>query len=215
MKNHLRRPSPALILAIAALVLALTGSAIAAQRYIITNTKQISPTVIKQLTAMSAAQGSGGKNGAAGATGATGPAGPAGPAGERGPAGPQGERGVEGPRGETGKEGPPGPPGSGIGNGVQEIGWAVVEGNGTLARSSDEGHITASRSSAPEGSYEVTFPSNVSGCAFQATVGTASDVNPNPAYVTLGSKSATTVLIQTAGTNGTLADRPFDLTVIC
>src|SRR3954453_6181614 len=77
----MRRPSPALIVAIAALVVAFGGTAMAAKKYVITKTTQIKPSVLPQLR----------KTGPAGPTGLPGPAGPA---GERGPAG---TAGVAGP----------------------------------------------------------------------------------------------------------------------
>jgi hypothetical protein len=46
---HRRRPSPTTIIAIAALVIALGGTAIAASRYIITSTSQIKPSVVGEL----------------------------------------------------------------------------------------------------------------------------------------------------------------------
>ncbi|HEX4752680.1 MAG TPA: hypothetical protein VH268_07270 [Solirubrobacterales bacterium] len=85
MKKSFRRPSPALVIAILALVLALGGTAVAAKRYLITNTKQISPAALKQLTKLAAKEV---KRGPAGAAGATGAAGAAGASGERGAAGP-------------------------------------------------------------------------------------------------------------------------------
>jgi hypothetical protein len=210
----MRKPSlpvrPGTVIAVVALVMALGGTAIAAQRYVITNTKQISPAVLKQLAAMASQGASKGAPGATGPGGANGATGPAGPQGERGPEGPRGEKG------ERGQEGPPGPPGQGIGNGVQDIGWAVVAADGTLVQSSEEGLISSNRTgTTTAGSYEVTFPSSVNGCVFQASVATAAVNNPNPAYVTVAVKTATKVLVQTAGTDGTLADRPFDLTVLC
>lgn len=93
-----------------ALVFAMTGGAYAAKRYLITSTKQISPSVLKSL------KGANGKNGAAGiagpqgaagtpgAKGADGAAGPAGPAGSAGTAGADGKAGKEG---KEGKEGSP------------------------------------------------------------------------------------------------------------
>lgn len=45
----MRRPSPALIVAIAALIVALSGTAIAASHYLITSTSQIKPSVVKEL----------------------------------------------------------------------------------------------------------------------------------------------------------------------
>ncbi|MGH2879601.1 MAG: hypothetical protein ACRDK4_08360, partial [Solirubrobacteraceae bacterium] len=56
-----------------ALVFAMTGGAYAAKKYLITNTKQISPKVLKQLK------------------GAKGPAGPAGPEGKAGAPGSPGK----------------------------------------------------------------------------------------------------------------------------
>ena len=76
-----RRISPATVLAGLALVFAMSGGAYAAKKYLITSTKQISPSVLKQLQGKA---GSGGAPGAAGAQGAQGPAGPAGPGGSRG-----------------------------------------------------------------------------------------------------------------------------------
>jgi hypothetical protein len=69
-----------------ALVLALSGSAVAA-KYIITSTKQIKPSVLKALK---------GKGGAAG------------PQGDAGAAGPAGLQGTKGDSGATGAAGPPG-----------------------------------------------------------------------------------------------------------
>jgi len=83
------------LVAVIALVLAMSGGAYAASKFLITSTKQISPKVLKSLK--------GGK-------GATGPAGLAGPAGPAGAAGP-GSAGAAGPTGGTGPQGPQGPPG--------------------------------------------------------------------------------------------------------
>ncbi len=76
-----------------ALFFAMSGGAYAANHYLITSTKQISPKVLKTL------------KGAAGAKGATGLAGPAGPAGIPGATGPTGASGPEGKPGLAGKEG--------------------------------------------------------------------------------------------------------------
>jgi hypothetical protein len=67
-----------------ALVLSMSGGALAASHYIITSTKQVSPTVLKALK---------GKEGARGAAGATGSQGSAGPQGSEGKPGAPGEAG--------------------------------------------------------------------------------------------------------------------------
>jgi hypothetical protein len=206
MKKSFRPVRPTSVIAVIAMVMALGGTAVAAQRYLITNTKQISPAVLKQLAAMAAKQTKGATTGGTDATGATGPRGPQ---GERGPAG---EKGAQG---EHGLEGPPGPPGGAIGGGSGEIGWAVVSGEGALVRSSDSGITSKRVEGVATGSYEVVFPSSIGGCAFQATVAGSSPGVPSPAYISVGTKSATSVLVQTAGTDGTLTDRSFHLAVFC
>jgi hypothetical protein len=87
-----------MIVAIAALIMAMTGSAIAAKNYVLTDTGQIAPKVLKQLKGK---RGPKGKQGAAGATGARGPAGVRGPAGDRGSTGPAGPVTTSLPAGET------------------------------------------------------------------------------------------------------------------
>ncbi len=82
--------SPATAIASLALVLAMSGGAYAASRYVITSTKQISPKVLKALR---------GNAGATGASGAQGPAGPVGPVGPQGPAGAAGGKGEAGAAG--------------------------------------------------------------------------------------------------------------------
>jgi hypothetical protein len=84
--------SPATAIASLALVFAMTGGAYAAKKYLITSTKQISPSVLKSLQ---------GKAGPAGANGAQGPAGPQGPAGAKGENGAAGASGTNGAPGTS------------------------------------------------------------------------------------------------------------------
>lgn len=84
------------VIAVFALVFAMTGGAYAAKHYVITSTKQISPKVMKHLK---------GKRGRTGKAGATGPAGPAGPVGPAGAAGPKGDAGAPGSNGSNGSNG--------------------------------------------------------------------------------------------------------------
>ncbi len=103
-----------------ALVFAMSGGAYAAQRYLITSTKQISPKVLKAL------KGSAGSAGTQGATGAQGAPGPQGPQGANGANGEKGERGETGAKGEQGPKGEPWPAGGTLPKGATETGsWSA------------------------------------------------------------------------------------------
>jgi Collagen triple helix repeat (20 copies) len=97
-----RRLTYANVAATLALVFAMSGGAYAAGHFLITSTKQIKPSVLKQL------QGRAGKTGANGAQGPAGPGGPQGPGGAQGPAGPAGPTGATGATGPAGPTGPAG-----------------------------------------------------------------------------------------------------------
>jgi len=206
MNFKYRRISPATVIAVVALVIGLGGTAVAAKRYLITTTKQISPKALKEITTLAGT----GADGAPGAPGAPGTEGTPGPRGEKG------DRGEKGEKGERGERGPTGPPGEAIGSTGGEIGWAVVTGEGDLVRGSSPA-VTASRLPETEhGVYVVHFPSNVSACAFQATVAGSIGV-PSPGYITVGKYPASeeSVIVQTSGTDGVLADRSFHVAVLC
>src|SRR5262249_8440402 len=98
-----RRLTYANVAATLALVFAMSGGALAATHYLITSTKQIKPSVLKELKGKTGAAGARGPTGATGASGATGAA------GATGAPGPAGSAGGVGPQGPPGKEGPPGP----------------------------------------------------------------------------------------------------------
>ncbi len=82
-----KRITYANVVATLALVLAMSGGALAATHYLINSTKQINPKVIKKL------RGYRGARGASGPIGAIGPQGVQGPTGAKGTRGPQGEPG--------------------------------------------------------------------------------------------------------------------------
>jgi hypothetical protein len=88
---HLPKPSPTGVIASLALFFALGGSAVAANHYLVTSTRQIKPSVLNTLHGNVGAKG---PAGAAGARGANGQPGPAGGAGAQGPQGPQGAAGA-------------------------------------------------------------------------------------------------------------------------
>jgi Collagen triple helix repeat (20 copies) len=109
--RKLNRPSPALVVALLALFVSLSGTAVAAgvvplaKRALVAdkaksakvadNARRIGGRTPAQLAARMR-----GPQGPAGATGAQGAAGPAGPAGPQGPAGPKGDTGAKGDVGE-------------------------------------------------------------------------------------------------------------------
>jgi hypothetical protein len=119
-----KRVTPAAVIATLALVMAMTGGAYAAGRYVITSTKQIKPSVLASLKGKAGAPGPAGPAGAAG-TGAPGPQGPAGSPGATGPAGetgPAGAPGKDGAPGKAGKEGSPWTAGGTLPSGKTETG---------------------------------------------------------------------------------------------
>src|SRR5580704_2106272 len=88
-----RRVNATGVVAVLALVFAMSGGAFAAGRYLITSTKQISPKVLKALKGNAGAAGA---KGAAGAAGAAGAVGAVGATGAGGPAGGAGVAGADG-----------------------------------------------------------------------------------------------------------------------
>jgi hypothetical protein len=132
-----RRMTYANITATLALVFAMSGGALAANRYLLTSTGQVSPKVLKALK---------GKTGSAGAAGAQGPAGPAGAQGLKGESGAAGTAGAVGPKGETGATGARGPAGVKGETGATGSPWTA---GGTLPSGETETGVWAT--SGPEG----------------------------------------------------------------
>jgi hypothetical protein len=85
-----RRFSYANVAATLALVLSMSGGALAAKHYLINSTKQINPKVLKTLKGKRGAAGLKGLQGPIGTTGATGATGATGGTGGQGPEGPSG-----------------------------------------------------------------------------------------------------------------------------
>jgi Collagen triple helix repeat (20 copies) len=142
------------VVAFIALLFAMSGGAYAAQRYLITSTRQISPTVLK---ALKAGRGSAGANGAPGNPGAQGTAGSQGAQGPKGDPGAGGARGETGETGEQGAEGERGPAGATGATGVKGDPWTP---NNTLPKGATETGVWGIRQ-APEGKEELlslSFP---------------------------------------------------------
>jgi hypothetical protein len=116
-----------------ALVFAMTGGAYAAKKYLITSTKQISPSVLKQIAGKpgaKGAQGPSGPQGSSGANGKDGLNGKDGAVGPQGPAGPEGSAGAKGAPGAQGPAGPAGPTETSLPSGKTETGLWAVRGRG-------------------------------------------------------------------------------------
>jgi hypothetical protein len=111
--KRLRKPSPSMVVALIALILAMSGSAVAGS--LITGAQIKNGTIQLKDINSKARKALRGKTGPAGPRGATGPTGPAGPAGGGGGGG-----------GAVGPTGPAGPAGSGVG-------YATVSSSGGVS----------------------------------------------------------------------------------
>lgn len=88
--------------------------------------------------------------------------------------------------------------------------FATVGASGTLVN----GNGVTSVSHTVTGQYEVTFSSNVSGCAYVATTRNAAS-QAVQAYTAGGHRSANGVYVEIKNQGGGLTDGPFDLAVAC
>jgi hypothetical protein len=136
------------VVATLVLVFTMTGGAYAAKKYLITSTKQISPSVLKALQGKAGLAGANGAQGPAGVAGPQGPAGAAGSRGETGSAGKEGSQGKEGKEGLQGKEGKSGK------EGKEGSPWTA---GGTLPSGSTEAGAWEMPNSASKGSAALSF----------------------------------------------------------
>jgi hypothetical protein len=114
-------PSPAMVVAVIALLAALVGTGYAATAHH-KKTPTVTRAQVKKLIASYLATHGSTAAGAGGPTGSGGPSGPA------GPAGPAGATGAEGPAGPPGLIGPPGPTTTRAPSGITQTGVIAVSG---------------------------------------------------------------------------------------
>jgi hypothetical protein len=182
MRRHLNYAN---VVATFALVFAMSGGALAAKHYLINSTKQIKPSVLKQL------KGNAGK---------TGPAGPGGPAGPAGVAGPQG------PKGETGAAA------TTLWAVVESNGTLVRHGTG-VSESKEIGtpgeYEVVFNQNVSQCAYTATLGSTSDGSAPAGEIGVASRAEG------LFKAKIDAVYIQTYNSTGTTTAEPFHLAVFC
>jgi len=147
-------PSPAMVVACIAVVLAMTGSAFAA-RALITGADIENGSITRAdlsgrtLSSLKGKRGPAGRDGFTGARGPQGDTGPQGPAGPAGPVGPQGSRGPVGDTGDQGPQGRTGPVGPRGDQGPQgDPGQSLVITNGPVSNM-DVGTPLAQTSTGP------------------------------------------------------------------
>jgi hypothetical protein len=96
--------------------------------------------------------------------------------------------------------------------------WAAVNADGSTVRS-DGGNVTATRKLPGfNGSYEVIFRRNVTGCIYVATIGNAGAGNPLHGSIVVAARAGNVngVFVETRDSpTGALSDRPFHLFVNC
>jgi hypothetical protein len=94
--------------------------------------------------------------------------------------------------------------------------WAVVRHDGVVVRGRDivAGDLPSAVRTTP-GNYLVTFDRNVSGCAYQATIGSPGGTPPDLGQIIVAADSSNAVRVRTADGMSAVQDRPFQLAVIC
>lgn len=186
---HFKRPSITTGIAVAALLMAMAGTALAGSHYLITSSSQIKPSVVAKL------------RGRTGTAGATGPQGPLGPPGQQGAGGPQGPAGAPGPSGAS-----------------ATALWASVAATGTVTANSGLTGIVSSYPSTSPAFYILTFNRNVSQCAHIATLSTSSEsFEPGQISISsaLGGGNPDALEVYTYNASGTTQYRSFSVAVFC
>jgi hypothetical protein len=119
----------------------------------------------------------------------------------------QGIQGLQGPKGAPGEDGADGADGADA-----TALWAVINGDtGATFRGS---HVTSSTRNG-NGSYTVTFDRNVASCAFMATIGGNDLTQPNASTGTARSPSDVNAVNVATFAGGGFADADVSLAVFC
>ena len=197
----MRKPSAALVVASAALVMAGIGTSVAATGYTITSSKQIKPGSISLSSLSKDARKA--------------------LRGQRGPVGPQGETGDDGEDGFDGDDGTDGEDATKL--------WAQIKADGSINASSDnitaqnagtglyyvnfgqtitECAATATQGSIPDFARAGHSTTGIPGAAFVVMSSAGADFAP-------GFPMANSVTVQTRRTNGTLASTSFAIALFC
>lgn len=183
------RPSPATVIASIALLVALSGTSYAAfglAPHSVGNLQLKTGAVNSRVLLNHGVR----KIDLAPGVAISGPAGPAGPAGSAGPAGPTG---------------PTGPSGAGAAKA-----WAVVKADGSLVRQSG----VSSVSHTGTGRYTVGFGSDISACAWIATITNTDGGTQTVGEVTTNKDTNSTVRVATSA-GGIAADEDFAIAAFC
>lgn len=203
MIRRIRRPSPAMVVACLALLVALGGTSIAAVSQLVprnsVGTQQLKASAVtaaklRNNSVNSAKVANRSLRAVDFAVGQI-------------PAGPTGPQGPPGPQGTPGPAGPAGPAGS-----VTRL-TAVVNASGSLARS--QGTTSAGRIVA--GGYEVIFTQDVTNCTYVASTGNPGSSTPPSGIATVAARggNANGVYVATYDAAGVQTDRSFHLIVVC
>ena len=187
-----RRPSPAMVIATMALLVALGGTGYAATSLPIAS---VGTAQLKANAVVSSKVRNGSLLRVDFAAGQV-PRGPAGAAGPAGPAGPSGPAGPAGPAGAS-----------------ATALWASVNSSGSFARSVG----TTSAGRLDVGQYEIVFNKDVSGCGYVGTLGNATTDKPGSGEISVAPRkgNANAVFVATFTDAGVAADKSFFLSVFC
>jgi hypothetical protein len=197
----MRKPSAALVVASAALVMATIGTSVAATGYTITSPKQIKPGSISLASLSKSARKA--------------------LHGARGPAGQDGQDGTDGQDGADGQDGQDGQDAGGLWAQIKADGSVNVASPGVTARNNGTGvyfvnfaqDITrcaavATQASIPDFAGAGLSTTGITGAAFVA-------MNNAGANLAAGFPSQTSIRVETSRVNGTAVATSFTVAVFC